>query len=149
MIIIVDSNILFSVCIATEKKSRLSEIFFRTFPDVRRISCHYALDELTQHREKLIKASKLPADKLDALLFETLKQVTFYDESTISPKYWEQADQLTKDVDSKDIAFVALALQTGGMLWTGDKKLSNHIKTMGFERVLSTAELALLLNIEY
>ena len=131
------------------KKAGFPKYFSEHFPDVRRISCHYALDELTQHREKLIKASKLPADKLDALLFETLKQVTFYDESTISPKYWEQADQLTKDVDSKDIAFVALALQTGGMLWTGDKKLSNHIKTMGFERVLSTAELALLLNIEY
>ena len=149
MIVIVDSNILFSVCIAAEKKTRLSEVFFRQFSHVQRISCHYAIDELFRHRQKLIKVSKLPADRLDTLLQETLKQVAFYNEDTIEPQNWQEADRLTKDVDSNDIAFVALTLQTGGMLWTGDKKLSEHLKKMGFDHIVSTAELAQLLNVEF
>lgn len=51
-----------------------------------------------------------------------------------------------RGVDNKDISFVALALQTGGWLWTGDKKLSLHLKTMGFDRVLNTSELYGLLE---
>src|ERR1700761_2070313 len=130
MIVVIDSNILFSACIAAEKQNKLSGIFFRNFPGVQRISCHYAIEELFHHREKLIKASKLSENKLDVLLSETLKQVSFYSEDTIEPKYWTEADRLTKDVDSKDIAFVAMTLQTGGLLWTGDKKLSSHLKKL-------------------
>ncbi len=78
---------------------------------------------------------------------ETLKEVTFYSEATIEFKHWQYADRLTRDVDSKDIAFVALTLQTGGLLWTGDKKLSEHLKAMGFDRVVNTMQLSALLNI--
>jgi predicted nucleic acid-binding protein len=45
---------------------------------------------------------------------------------------------LTKEVDSKDIVFVVLSLQTNAFLWTGDKKLTAHLKTMGFDRVVDT-----------
>ena len=58
-----------------------------------------------------------------------------------------EANRLTVDVDQFDINFVALALQTNGWLWTGDKKLANHLKLMGFERVINTTELYEKLNI--
>src|ERR1700732_1231306 len=123
MFVIVDSNILFSACISAEKENRSSEVVFKRLPHWQRISCYYAIAELFKHQEKLIKASKLTADQLGVLLYETLKQVEFYNENTIEQINWLEADRLTKGVDSKDISFVALALQTGGVLWTGDKKL--------------------------
>jgi len=73
--------------------------------------------------------------------------VEFYNEDTIEHNNWQEADRLTKDVDSKDISFVALALQTDGLLWTGDKKLTVHLKAMGFNNVINTSELYELLNI--
>lgn len=77
-----------------------------------------------------------------------LKQADFFGEDIIEKKYWIEADNLTKGVDSKDISFVALTLKTDGMLWTGDKKLVNHLKALNFNSVINTAELYVLLNID-
>ncbi|WP_310590454.1 PIN domain-containing protein [Dyadobacter sp. NIV53] len=44
-------------------------------------------------------------------------------------------------IDAFDISYVALSLQTNGWLWTGDKKLVTHLKTMGFDRTIVTGEL--------
>lgn len=71
-----------------------------------------------------------------------------FKEEIIEKSNWQEAHRLTTGVDSKDIAFVALALQTGGILWTGDKKLSGHLKDLGFDRVVNTAELSSMLNID-
>lgn len=66
---------------------------------------------------------------------------------TIESRHWHEADRLTKEVDSKDISFVALSLQTEALLWTGDKKLSAHLKAKGFGRVVDTNILYQLFDI--
>lgn len=148
MIVVVDTNILFSACISKEKQSRISEILFSPIGRHELVTCSYALTELTIHHEKLLKASKLPADELAEYLHGLFKRVEIYKEETIEKPYWQEAHRLTIGVDSKDIVSVALVLQVGGILWTGDKKLTEHLKVMGFDRVLNTAELSTLLNIE-
>jgi predicted nucleic acid-binding protein len=148
MIVIIDTNILFSACIAKEKQSRISEILFSPVSSLEHITCSYARTELTIHHEKLLKASKLSADELAEYLHGIFKRVQIFEEEIIEKPLWQEADRLTRGVDGKDIAFVALALQTDGLLWTGDKRLAGHLKTMGFDRVVNTAELAALLNIE-
>jgi predicted nucleic acid-binding protein len=100
------------------------------------------------HKAKFASKSAYSSEDIDALISAVLKQIDFFDEVVIDETYWQEADQLTKGVDSKDISFVALALQTNGLLWTGDKKLTNHLKLMGFDRVVSTAGLVALLDIE-
>jgi hypothetical protein len=47
MIIVVDSNILFSACISPNNK--ISEILFSPLPHIRRVSCYYAIAELFKH----------------------------------------------------------------------------------------------------
>jgi len=59
---------------------------------------------------------------------------------------WREAKRLTLGVDLYDMYYVALVLQTGGILWTGDKKLTNHLRSMGFDSVMNTAELYDALN---
>jgi predicted nucleic acid-binding protein len=71
-------------------------------------------------------------------LYAILQQVRFENEALIEPQNWIEADRLTKGVDSFDISYVALTLQTDGWLWTGDKRLTAHLKSLGFERVLNT-----------
>jgi len=73
MIIIVDSNILFSTCTATEKENKFSEVIYSTLPHLQLISCYYSIAELFKHQDRLIKASKLSADKLSVILYATLK----------------------------------------------------------------------------
>lgn len=85
--------------------------------------------------------SKQDPAKLNELIYAILRQVEFLNEDLIAPRHWQQANLLTLEVDSKDISFVALALQKEAWLWTGDKPLTAHLKAKGFERVLTTSEL--------
>jgi predicted nucleic acid-binding protein len=143
--IIVDTNILFSACLTPS--GRLFEILLNAKPSVQFISSHLAIDELSAHKQKLQSLSKLSRADLDALIEIVLKQIDFFDYRLVEPEHWKEADLLTKDVDGDDISFVALVLQTGGTLWTGDKKLANHLKTMQFKQVIDTTELYELLKI--
>jgi predicted nucleic acid-binding protein len=139
MIFIVDTNILFSACITPA--GRIFEILFNAPPHAQLISSHFAIEELMLHKAKLIKLSGFIEEEVDILLSSILKQIDFISEDIIESEHWEYAVRLTSGVDSKDVSFVALAIQTGGWLWTGDKKLSVHLKTMGFNRVINTSEL--------
>ena len=38
-----------------------------------------------------------------------------------------------KDIDPKDMLFVALTLEVEGLLWTGDAKLRTGLKNKGFD----------------
>ena len=76
-----------------------------------------------------------------------LKHITLYNEEFISERHWIEAERLTEGVDDFDINYVALTLHTGGWLWTGDKKLVNHLRAMQFDHVLNTFELFDLLQI--
>ena|ERR1700722_4989860 len=126
MIFIVDTNILFSACITPA--GRIFEILFNAPANAQLISSHFAIEELMLHKAKLIKLSGYIEEKVDILLSIILKQIDFISEGIIDIEYWGEAVRLTSGVDSKDVSFVALALQTGGWLWTGDKKLSAHLK---------------------
>ena len=139
MIFIVDTNILFSACITPA--GRIFEILFNAPPHAQLISSHFAIEELMLHKAKLIKLSGFSEEEVDILLSSILKQIDFISEDIIESEHWAFADRLTSGVDSKDVNFVALAVQTGGWLWTGDKKLPVHLKTMGFDRVINTSEL--------
>jgi predicted nucleic acid-binding protein len=145
MIFVVDTNIIFSACLTPA--GRVFEILFNIPASAQLISGNYAIEELLIHKEKLIQLSKHTEEDVDALLRSIMKQIDFFNEEIIEKANWQEADRLTKDVDSKDISFVALALQFGGLLWTGDKKLIAHLRSIGFDRVVNTAELSQLLNI--
>ena len=39
---------------------------------------------------------------------------------------------LCRDIDEKNIPFVAVTIELDGLLWTGDKKLRNGLESKGF-----------------
>lgn len=145
MIVIVDANILFSALITPQ--NRIGEIIAYPASKVTIMSVHYAFVELFKHQPKLIKYSKRPEKECLNILESLLRNIEFYSENIIQQQHFTTAEELTIGVDLFDINYVALALQTGGLLWTGDKKLANHLKLQGFDRVINTAELYELLNI--
>lgn len=146
MIIVVDTNIIISALITPN--GRLAEVLTYQNAPIKRVSSYYLITELSRHFEKIVKQSKREAVRVNEDLHTYLHFITLYDETVILPEHWQEADRLTKDIDGDDILFIALTLQTGGVLWTGDKKLADHVKTLSFDRVVNTAELTALLNIE-
>ncbi|MDB5158865.1 MAG: hypothetical protein JWR50_3572 [Mucilaginibacter sp.] len=145
MTIIIDANILFSALITPNGK--IAQLLGYPFLNAKRVSCHFIATELQKHRSKIVRISKRSEDSVIEDINHYLRYIRIYDESFIEEKYLKEAKRLTIGVDLYDMDYVALTLQVDGILWTGDKKLTIHLKTMGFERVMNTSELFELLRI--
>jgi predicted nucleic acid-binding protein len=145
MIIVVDANILFSALITPN--GQLAKILANPTLPAQRISGHLLLTELRKHQAKIIRSAKRAEDSVMNDMHYFLNNITLFDEVFIAEQHWLEAERLTDGVDHFDINYVALTLQTDGWLWTGDKKLTNHLRALGFDRVLNTTELYELLNI--
>jgi predicted nucleic acid-binding protein len=51
-----------------------------------------------------------------------LQKSKLYKEDRIAPANWVKAVELRQDAGLTDAPHVAVALETGGLLWTGDEK---------------------------
>lgn len=114
---------------------------------IRYVTCHYALVELFKHQAKIIKFAKKSIEDVVDDLSTLMNRLKLYNESLIEKHHWQEAARLTAGIDSFDISYVALSLQMDARLWTGDKKLTTHLRMMGFDRVINTAELGELMNL--
>ena len=74
-------------------------------------------------------------------LSTVINRLKLFNESLFETFFWEETEILTKAVDCFDISFVALALKKDALLWTGDKPLTKHLRSLGFDKVLNTEEL--------
>jgi predicted nucleic acid-binding protein len=128
--IVVDSNIVFSSLLTADST------FLSILLDDKNkfISPYFLFVELFKHKEKIIKHSKLSQDSILEILDSLLSNIQFIPVNSISLFSRERAYRLCKDIDMKDAVFVALTIEYEGLLWTGDKVLSNGLIKKGFDR---------------
>ncbi len=131
MNVVVDTNILFSAML--REKNRFAEILFLD-TDNHFFTPRYAVVELFKHKEKILRFSKSPEEVLLEMLHRLLKQVQFVDEELISTASYLKAWNLCKDVDEKDLVFVAMSLELDAHFWTIDKQLENGLRERGFDQ---------------
>ena len=122
MKLVIDTNIVFSALIGNKKAQNL--ILSKEI-----IAPKIMLVELFKHKEKIQKFAK---DDINILLFELTKYIKIIDEDYLPTDYIQKAYNLCKNVDIKDIPFVALSLYLNIPLLTGDKKLINELKKFNF-----------------
>jgi predicted nucleic acid-binding protein len=144
MKVIIDANIFISALITP--KGKIADLLLDPFNKIEKYSCHYLYVEILKHKSKILKCNKLNEDDFLDIIYIMLQNMTFYNELQISKSNWQEAEILTKDIDHKDIAYVALSLQLDADLWTGDKPLLNGLKAKGFKKVIDTAELIKLIE---
>ena len=146
MNIVVDSNVIISILIKPggiifDLFDRLSEENILHISDT-------TLAELLKHHKKIFQASKQNINEFENLKITLLQKVNIIPSSFISDEILIEAYQLVKEVDENDFAFVAATIFVEGLLWTGDKKLYNALKKNGFNYVLNSNEIKILLNYE-
>lgn len=139
MIIIVDTNIAFSAILNT--KSTIGDLILNSGKAFRFLSSYYLLYEIDKHWDKLKIISKLNESVLHESQRLINKNISFIDEGQIPRKHRIKAYELVKDIDLKDIAFVALSEYQESLLWTGDKTLIKGLKMAGYDRVITTDEM--------
>ncbi len=111
--------------------------------EIEKYSCYYLYIEIFDKKEKIIKYSGLEEKEVLELLYLVLKNIQFINENQISETSWKRARDLTEDIDIKDVSFVALTIELGAVLFTGDKKLYKGLKKKGFMDVMNLEDLKL------
>jgi len=139
MIIIVDTNIIFSAILNTN--STIGDLILTSEKVFQFWSCNFLLTEIKKHTEKLKKISKLNAAELIEAQKIIYKNLSLFDEILIPKIKKVKAYNLVKDVDLNDIAFVALNEYKQALLWTGDKVLINGLKAKAYDRIITTEEM--------
>ena len=82
--------------------------------------------------------SGLTEHELEVLVCTIIKKIDLIDLETLPQTTWEKALKLTENMDEFDTPFIALSMELGSPLWTGDKKLTNGLREKGVDWILST-----------
>ncbi len=130
MRVVIDTNIFFSALLREENKFR--NILLLNSED-NFYTCHLLMAELFRYKEKIVKLSKMDEAEVFEVFYELLKKVELFNETYITRESLLHAYDLCKDIDIKDIPFVALTIELDGLLWTGDKKLKEGLLKKGFK----------------
>ena len=128
--VVLDTNLLFSALLSRSMSFR--ETLFNS--PVRFFAAKYLIVEIFKHKERIIKASKAPEEKVYAYLHEVLARIEFINEDFISTKSYLQANWLCRDIDENDTAHLALTLELEAEIWTNDEVLKIGLRKKGFNR---------------
>ena len=126
--IVIDTNIIFSALV--NKNSKIATFLLN--PNHALVMPKFGFVELFKHKEKICTVSKHSQDEILEILYELMRHIEFFDENSISTNALKVAWELVKDIDPKDMLFVALTLEVEGLLWTGDVALRTGLINKGF-----------------
>jgi len=128
MKVVVDTNIVFSALLSVNSSHR--EILLES--DYEFFAPNFIFIELFKHKEKIKKYSKLNDAEIIEYFSVIVQNIQFIRPDIVSSSNIQIAYDYCRDVDEKDLVFLALALELNANLWTGDKKLISHLKSQGF-----------------
>jgi predicted nucleic acid-binding protein len=127
--VVIDTNLLFSFLHKNQAKS--AKYFFLTDEVVFCTPNTFVVESFI-HKETILKKTKVSEEHLYRSLGLFSEKIYFINESTISVQNFIDAFHLCKDVDVKDITFIALSLEFNAPLWTRDTILKQHLVSKGF-----------------
>jgi len=139
MRIVVDTNIAFSAILNTN--SKISKIILQPKSKLNFYSTEQLEQELAEHWNKLKKISKYSEIELHKVVTLITSKIRFINVELIPRNLFSKAELLLSGIDIDDTEFVALTEHIQGKLWTGDKVLIKGLKTLKWNKFVSTEEL--------
>jgi len=133
--VVVDTNIFFSALLSSH--TTFGETILTSTEHVFYVS-ETTVAELFEHKEKLVRSSRMSPDDLATTFHLFLRRLTLIKEESLSQSNRDMAYRLCQHIDPEDAPHVALALELDALLWTGDKKLREGLRAQGFDRFFLT-----------
>ena len=141
-IYVVDTNCIFSALLNPESNIAkfISNISYKR---VKLYAPEYLKVEIERHFDRLVAVSMLEPEAVHRRIEYVYFRIQFIPEKEIPIAYLSRAADFVRDVDFDDVFFVALAEFIQHELWTGDRRLYNHLLSKGYQRVIKFEELKL------
>jgi predicted nucleic acid-binding protein len=131
---VTDANVIFSSLISGREE------YLKAFTEHKFYLPDFALFEIQIYQSEILKKTKLSQEQLKEFTLSLFGSLVVVPNVLISNRNYLQAFQLCKDIDEKDIAYVALALELGINLLTKDNELITGLRAKGFTQVISLEE---------
>ncbi len=139
MKIIVDANIVYSGILNSNGK--IGDLLINSQKYFKFIAPEFLRHEIKSKYEKIARASGMSIESVMETEYLVCKDINFISDEQINDEFWHEAFDLVKDVDLKDIHYVAFAKQFKCKIWSGDKRLIAGLKDKGFDKALTTGDL--------
>jgi predicted nucleic acid-binding protein len=112
---VIDANVLISILISGKSSYKTILSYFDFYsPD-------FVFEEIEKYKPVIFEKTKLKIEELQHFAFFVFNQVSVIPRMVISDEAIEKAIELTKNVDIKDLSYVALAIELDCVLLTRDK----------------------------
>jgi predicted nucleic acid-binding protein len=139
MRIVVDTNIAFSAILNTN--SNIARILLQPKSRLHFYSTDLLLVEIIEHKEKIISLAEYSNEEFEIIIRLITSKIKFIDLNLIPQNILASAENLVSDVDADVTEFVALTDHIRGRLWSGDRELQKGLKSRGWNKFISTADL--------
>ncbi len=139
MKVIVDANIVFSGILNT--KGKIGDLLINSVGLIEFIAPDFLRTEIRTHHKRLVELSKLSLEQVIEAEFQICKDIKFISEEQVSTANWNAAFELVKDIDPKDVQYIAFSKQFNRKVWSGDKALIAGLEKKGFTNMLTTDKL--------
>ena len=127
---IIDANILMSILISGKAIYKpLLNYYNFILPD-------FALVEIDKYKETIFEKTKMQKSELIKFSYSVFSEITILPNYVIDEYVITKALDLVKDVDIKDVSYVALSMQLNLVLLTRDKKLISGIKKKKYNKIM-------------
>ena len=138
MIVITDSNILFSALISP---NGIVANVLKSKSNIQIFAPDFLFEEIDNHLDKIVKYSKRSKKdiKLEILSFKERLQII--NRKDIPKKEVQKAIKIVNHIDIDDFLFVALHFYTKHKLWTSDKELIKGLLKKGYDICITTKQL--------
>lgn len=143
--IILDTNIVISAMIKPE--GAVATFMYTELMNIQLMAPGYLFHEILSKEKKILDMTNYSGEEFHELLQILSKRITWVDMGLIEDINVNIANDLVSDIDPKDYAFIALSLQTGNPVWSGDLQLTNGLRKKGFNNIYNTEQLRKQLGI--
>lgn len=124
MILITDSNIIFSALI---KPNGVVASILKKEKKFQFVAPNFLKEEIKIHWEKIKNGTDLSPKDLQKEWKFYQEHIKFFDEDEISDEDFDKAYEIVKDIDEKDVIFVASHYHTKLKVWCSDETLVNAV----------------------
>ena len=110
---------------------------YQRIAEVRHFSTSaFALVEIKKYQNIIFQKSRLNKGEVRRYGYLLFSKITVCPEFIIEPSIHSKAEGLVANIDTKDVDYLALAIQLGQVLLTRDKPLYSGLRREGFRQIM-------------